>query len=83
MYSESIYTIQNTTGADSAERIAERLINIRQVSEIVGLSRSVIYRLIREGKFPPPLKITKYASRWKISEINQWIDSFSDTRGVS
>lgn len=34
------------------------LLRIKQVEEVTSLSKSTIYRLIRQGKFPKPLKLT-------------------------
>lgn len=40
----------------------------------VGLGRSTIYKLISEGKFPPPIKLTTNgAVAWKSNEIDEWI----------
>lgn len=38
----------------------------------------MIYRLIREGRFPPPYKLSSFASRWSEREIVAWIDKVKD-----
>lgn len=48
---------------------------IKGVNVLTGLSRSTIYRLIQEGKFPAPIKIGERASGWKQSTIEAWIDN--------
>lgn len=45
-------------------------------SGITGFSAKHIYHLINEGKFPAPIKIGR-ASLWRVSDINQWLDSYS------
>ena len=37
--------------------VNDRLLRRRQVEEITGLSRSSIYRLMRKGDFPAPVKV--------------------------
>lgn len=53
----------------------ERLLRIGDVAHMVGLARSTIYKLIREGKFPLPIKRTARASAWKLSEIQAYIQN--------
>jgi len=50
----------------------ERLLSLPEVESRAGFKSSFIYQLIKEGKFPKPVKIGT-ASRWRESEIQQWI----------
>ena len=43
---------------------------------ITGFSAKHIYHLIRIGQFPAPIKIGR-ASLWRLSDINDWLDSHS------
>ena len=52
-----------------------RLLTRREVEERVALGRSAIYELMRDGKFPEPIKVGRRAVRWYESEINAWIAS--------
>lgn len=49
-----------------------RMLRLRQVEELAGLSRDSIYRLGRAGKFPRPIKVSERASRWNEAEIMAW-----------
>ena len=46
-----------------------------EVEQICGLSRSSIYRLMRAGKFPLPIKIGPRATRWLERDIGNWIST--------
>ena len=50
----------------------DRLLRLSEVIERTALSRSSIYRLMRDGAFPEPLKIGPRAVRWWESEIEAW-----------
>jgi prophage regulatory protein len=52
---------------------ADRLIKLDQVMSIVGLGKTLIYRLVGDGAFPKPLKLGSNASRWSEGEIFSWI----------
>lgn len=50
------------------------LLRTRAVVQCVGLSRSQIYALAAEGKFPRPVKHSSNLSVWPSNEIQDWID---------
>ncbi len=52
---------------------SDRLLHRAEVEERTGLSRSAIYRLMREEKFPAPIRIGSRAVRWSQSELNEFI----------
>ena len=51
----------------------DRLLHRSEVEKRCGLSRSSVYRLMRTGEFPVPLKIGPKAVRWPQSEIEHWL----------
>lgn len=51
----------------------EELLSIEHVCEIIKFSHDWVYRQIREGGFPKPIKINT-SSRWYRSEIDAWLD---------
>ena len=50
------------------------ILRIPDVKKITGLSRSAIYDLISQNRFPKQIKLTSRSSGWIESEITQWID---------
>jgi prophage regulatory protein len=52
-----------------------RLLAMKEVVKIIGLSRATIYELIKAGDFIPPIRLTD--SRIAFSELmlERWIDS--------
>ncbi|MCC2977110.1 AlpA family phage regulatory protein [Sphingomonas sp. PL-96] len=61
-----------------ADGEADRLIKLEEVKRRVGLGKSMIYRLIQEGTFPSPYKVSPGASRWSNREVIAWIDDVKD-----
>ena len=53
----------------------EKLLRRRDVEELTGLSRASIYRLISEGGFPRPVRVSATGVRWRASDIAAWIES--------
>ena len=46
-----------------------RLLRIKEVSKVTGLSSSSIYKQIRLGNFPKSIKITSRATGWPADEV--------------
>lgn len=55
----------------------ERLLKFESVCGLVGLSRTTLWRLEKVGAFPRRVKVTSRCVRWRLSEINAWIDGCS------
>lgn len=58
--------------------IVDRLIDRRHVEEMTGLSRSTIYKMISENRFPKPVRIGRRAVRWKKSVVALWIEQLPE-----
>ena len=50
-----------------------RLLTRQEVESLTGLGRSTIYRLMRLGKFPAPIRIGSRAVRWPASELQEFL----------
>jgi prophage regulatory protein len=60
------------------DRIPEpqgRILRAKDVMRMIGLSRSTIWRLEHEGKFPKRANIGGNAVGWLDTEIRAWIDN--------
>ena len=51
------------------------LLTRREVESRLGLTKSTIYRLMRSGLFPEPIRVGPRAVRWPEVEIEQWLAS--------
>lgn len=50
-----------------------RLLRVRQVVELTGLSKSTLDRLVRAREFPPPLRLTRRCTAWPEPSVAGWI----------
>ena len=51
----------------------DRLLRRREVEQMVGLSRTSIYRLMDSGNFPHPIRVGPRAVRWRLRDIKEWM----------
>jgi prophage regulatory protein len=59
---------------EAIETTELRLLKIREVLTICGISKSSLYAAVREGTFPAPVKLTERSSAWVKSEVMEWIE---------
>lgn len=55
--------------------MSENIITAREVSKRVGLSRTSVWRLVKRGDFPPPLRLSSQRRGWIDREISEWLDA--------
>lgn len=46
---------------------------IAAVTARTGVPRSTLYRLIKQGRFPAPVKLSERSSAWRSSDVDAWI----------
>ena len=51
----------------------DRLLRREEVETRCGIACTTIYRLMRAGKFPTPIKVGPRAVRWSASEVESWV----------
>lgn len=51
-----------------------KLVDMRAVCSLTGLSRGTIYILVKDGHFPPPVRIGKRRIAWRETDISCWLD---------
>jgi len=71
---EKAKTKTPSVAANDDVEVKTRLLRLPDVLERSALSRSALYRLVNEGAFPRPLKLTQRSVAWVESEVEAWID---------
>lgn len=56
-------------------RATRRALRASKVLEKTGISRTHMYRLIQQGEFPPPSKLSERVSVWDESAIDCWLNN--------
>ena len=54
-----------------------------EVEELLGMSTSSVYRLMREGHFPEPIRIGQRAVRWRRSELEAFLEQCPRATGMA
>jgi len=62
--------------------MSQKIIRLPAVLEKTGLSRSSLYRLIAEGKFPRQVKLSERSAGWFEGDVNQWLSDLPNNPGA-
>jgi prophage regulatory protein len=65
----------NMNTAPDTPTTTDRLIRLKELLEIVPLGRSTVWKLVSEGRFPKPVKLSPRTTAWRESEVMDWMDS--------
>ena len=52
-----------------------KLIRIKEVMEITGMSRTSIYDMSHDGRFPKFVRLSQRSSAWIHEEVLLWVES--------
>lgn len=50
------------------------LMTTREIIALVRLSRTTIYRMTRQGRFPPPCSVGNGKIRWREDDVRAWME---------
>ena len=59
----------------------DRIVRVKELVKIIGVSRATLYNYIKQGKFPAQTKIngdakwTNSAVGWRLSVIKEWLEN--------
>ena len=59
-----------------------RFIRPRQVAEMIGVSRSTLSRMVQEGTFPQPVRITDRSVRFVQEAVEAWMQARMEGLGL-
>jgi prophage regulatory protein len=51
------------------------VVRMSRLVEMIGLSRSTIWKLLSEGKFPNPIRLGSRSIAWRIKDVEDWLES--------
>jgi prophage regulatory protein len=51
----------------------DRILRIKTVLELTGLSRSTLYRKVQRGEFPQQIKLSERCAGWRQSSVHAWM----------
>ncbi len=60
---------------------SDRMLRRGEVEQLCGLATTTIYRKMKDGSFPSPVRVGARAVRWPESEILRWLSECPRARG--
>lgn len=57
------------------------LLRIGEVVQLLGISKPTVYRLMNEGEFPRPIRLSKARVAWLQADLETWLESRPTSEG--
>jgi prophage regulatory protein len=57
---------------------AQRLLRLKDLVTMLGIGRSTLYKYVREGNFPAPVRVGYRSVRWKLADVLAWRGTVSE-----
>ncbi|NPU82983.1 MAG: AlpA family phage regulatory protein [Syntrophaceae bacterium] len=73
-------TTHKTTQGKSNEFATPKLLRLRQVLQIIPVSRSTWWSGVRDGRFPRPIKLSIGCTCWRESDVLRLVEGENSTR---
>ncbi len=51
----------------------DRVLSLAQLLERIPLTRQSVWKMVREGRFPPPVRLTRSKLGWRWSAVLAWL----------
>lgn len=48
---------------------------LRQIIAIVPFSQATIWRKVKNGSFPAPIKLSERVTAWKVDDVRAWLEA--------
>ena len=61
--------------------LSDTILRLPAVTEATGLSRVTVWRYVRAGNFPAPVRLGPNAVGWRTSAVEAWIASREKAAG--
>ncbi len=68
------------TATNQTRPALSTIIRLPEVLSTTGLSRPTVYRKVKDGTFPQPLRLGAAAVGWLLHEVEQWITALAEAR---
>ncbi len=70
---------------DSTDKPIQKLpatgyIRIAYLVTFLTLSKPTIWRLVKAGKFPKPIKLSEQCTAWKAEAVHEWLASLESAQ---
>ena len=62
--------------------MAPDILRRHELEKKLQISRSSIYAMISEGKFPTPIKVGRRAVGWRSSDIEKWLEDMQEDQNA-
>ena len=53
----------------------QSMMRTSEVCNTLGIHRATLWRMVKQDKFPQPMKVGKRLTRWRTEVVEEWIST--------
>lgn len=72
-YAKHAAGAKRQTGPGELAGEEDRFISVREAAHLIGMSMSWLWKAVRAGRFPGPVRLSDNCVRWRLSEVRGWM----------
>jgi prophage regulatory protein len=51
-----------------------KLITVKIVMDRLGISRTTVWKMVKDGQFPPPVRVSPGRVAWRENDVAKWVE---------
>jgi len=60
---------------EESQKLVTNFYRMQRLQKVLDVSKSSIWKWVRLGKFPKPVKLSENITAWRASEVEEWAQS--------
>jgi prophage regulatory protein len=80
LWAIDVGVLRMNTASEGAS-LPEMLLSVKDVAELLSISRRSVWRYVKRGKLPRPLYLSRRLLRWRASDVQRYLDSLPQQNG--
>jgi prophage regulatory protein len=50
-----------------------RYVRVNQLTQLIPISKASVWRKVKEGSFPKPIKLGERITAWRMEDVEAWL----------
>lgn len=60
--------------SSKADLPATGYVRLALLLQLIPFSRATVWRKVKDGKFPKPIKLSEHVTAWRVEDVRAWMD---------
>lgn len=66
-------SLPNSALVRESQLVARRIKSESSTSALLPFSSATLWRMVKQGTFPSPIKVGERVTAWRVADVRQWL----------